>query len=484
MKRLSGLDATFLSLETSRAPMTIGSVSILDPRTPAGRLDVDRLREILRSRLAATPALVRRLASMPFSISRPYWRELKPKDLELGYHVQRTRLPEPGSWRELSELMAWEMSWQLERQQPLWQLLLVEGVDSVPGVPPGSVAIIARVHHAAIDGVSGAEILGALTDVEGAPPSRELQDSGRSEEEYGVSGALDLLERTGRDLARMPATVARILGDSAAGLAGGVLDRAREVDASSDGEPPRLPFGAPRTLLNRRIEQRRSWAPAFIELDRIRAVKNACSATVNDVVLSVCAGALRGWLLSRDKLPKRPLVAMVPISVRRDDDPRAEGNQVSAMLVSLATTTEDPYRRLVEIRDAARSSKVTHQAIGARTLVETAGLLPFALSGLGVRVYSRFHLAERHRPLFNLVITNVPGPPRPVSIAGASLIAHAPAAPVFDGLALTLPVFSYAGTLSFGVTADRGLLGDPWVFAQRLVDSFNELEAAVTLQVP
>ena len=172
-------------------------------------------------------------------------------------------------------------------------------------------------------------------------------------------------------------------------------------------------------------------------------------------------------------------MAMVPISVRGESERGSGGNLVSAMLVSLATDESDPSIRLERIRDAARSSKVAHQAIGARTLVESAGLVPFALSGLGVRLYSRLHLAERHRPLFNLVITNVPGPPRPVSIAGAKMLVYAPTAPVFDGLGLILPVFSYAGTVSIGVTADRKLMPDAAGFAELLVESFEELEQSL-----
>lgn len=483
MRQLSGLDAGFLALETPTAPMNIGSVCILDPQTDSGRLDVESFRAALATRLADAPALRRRLASLPLDLSRPYWIELQPDQIDLTVHVENTQLPEPGGWRELSELVAWEMSQPLPRDRPLWQLLFVDGVDTIAGAPRGAVAVIARVHHAAIDGVSGAEILGALADVtQPAPPTAAAGNGGQAAtgEPGGSAGAddpgvLDLLKRASRDLASAPAALSKTVGRSLLGLAGGL--RLRSDAGDNDGrERPPLPFSAPRTCLNRQIGAQRSWAPAFLDLGRIKAIKDREDATVNDVVLAVCAAALRGWLVASDALPGEPLVAMVPVSVRAPAERRSAGNLVSAMLVSLATDEPDPHERLRRIRDAARSSKVAHQAVGARTLVESAELVPFALSGLGVRLYSRLHLAEKHRPLFNLVITNVPGPPRPLSMAGARMLAYAPTAPVFDGLGLILPVFSYAGVVSIGVTADRALMPDTRAFAKRLDAGLSELE--------
>jgi WS/DGAT/MGAT family acyltransferase len=469
--------------------MTIGSVSILDPATPDGRLEVGGLRELLSDRLDRTPVLCRRLASLPLDLSRPYWVELATNQIDLEYHVERTHLPHPGGWHELSELVAWELARPLERDRPLWQLLLVEGLESVGGVPTGAVAIIARVHHAAIDGVSGAEILGALADVGedrtiGESGSSEGRKRGATEGEAEEAGVLELLAHAGRDLAATPMAVSRTLGRSLLGLAGGVRHRAERMlahkapgeDRSGVASSPPLPFAAPRTSLNRAVTGKRSWAPAFFELERVKAIKNREGATVNDIVLSVCAGALRSWLESEGDLPEEPLVAMVPVSVRGASEQQSAGNLVSAMLVSLATNEPDPTARLRKIRDASRSSKVAHQAIGARTLVESAQLAPFALSGLGVRLYSRLRLAERHRPMFNLVITNVPGPPRPLSIAGAQMLAYAPTAPLFDGLGLILPVFSYAGIVSIGVTADRSIMPATSAFAARLEDALVELE--------
>ncbi|MCH7665272.1 MAG: wax ester/triacylglycerol synthase family O-acyltransferase [Acidobacteria bacterium] len=489
MRQLSGLDAGFLTLETKTAPMLIGSVSILDPTTSEGRLTVESFRSLLRKRLQGAVALRRRLASLPLDLSRPYWVELEPEEIDLEVHVERTQLPEPGGWHELSELMAFELSRPLDRKLPLWQILFVEGLQTIPGAPEDAVALIARVHHAAIDGVSGAEILGALFDIGHVPdPPVEHDPEPPSGPAVAPSTAptpptppidaprpprtLDLLARAGRDLASLPRALPAAVGRSLLGLAGGAWSRLR-----TDGAPPRL-FSAPRTRLNRPIVGERSWAPAIFEFDRLKAIKNAQGATVNDVVLSVCAGALRGWLDDNDDLPEEPLVAMVPVSVRAEEEKKRAGNLVSAMLVALATNEADPLVRLQSIRDSALSSKVALRAVGARTLVRSAELLPFALSGLGVRLYSRLHLAEHHRPMFNLVITNVPGPPRPLTVGGARMLMHVGAAPLFDGLGLILPVFSYAGQLSIGVTADRKIMPDAAGFAARLAASLDELERA------
>lgn len=479
MRQLSGLDAGFLTLETKNAPMLIGSVSVLDPETPNGRLTVEGFRALLGARLQGAVALRRRLASLPLDLSRPYWVELEPDEVDLDVHVQRTQLPEPGGWHELSELMAYELSRPLDRTLPLWQILFVEGLQTISGAPKDAVALIGRVHHAAVDGVSGAEILGALFDVghrsETSPPAGSGTGGSDGSSDAGrPPRALELLARAGRDLASLPKAVPAAVGQSLLGLAGGAWSRLR----SGDG-PPSL-FSAPRTRLNRSIVGERSWAPAIFELDRFKAIKKAEDATVNDVVLSVCAGALRGWLEDQDGLPEEPLVAMVPVSVRAEEEKSRAGNLVSAMLVALATDEAEPLSRLRSIRDSARSSKTALRAVGARTLVRSAELFPFALSGLAARTYSRLHLAERHKPMFNLVITNVPGPPQSLTVGGARMLMHVGAAPLFDGLGLILPVFSYAGSISIGVTADRKIMPDAGDFADRLVASLDELERAVS----
>ncbi|MEM6797324.1 MAG: WS/DGAT domain-containing protein, partial [Acidobacteriota bacterium] len=247
-------------------------------------------------------------------------------------------------------------------------------------------------------------------------------------------------------------------------------------------ELPPVPFTAPRTVFNAPVPQERAWDCARLDLDRIKAVREATGATVNDVVLAVVAGALRAYLDERDELPEEPLVAMVPISVRSGAQRTSMGNQVSAMLVSLATDLDDPEARLRTVRQSADDSKVYHQAVGARALTDASGYIPFSVAGAASRLYSRMHLAEKHRPIFNLVITNVPGPQVPLYVAGARLQAHAGVAPIFDGIGLIVPVFSYCGRLAISFCSAPGLIDDIARLASLVETSLEELETSLEIR--
>ncbi len=475
MQQLTGLDSIFLYLETDNAPMHIGGLSILDARTPEGRFGLADLRRILASRLHRSRTFTQRLVEVPLNLGNPYWVE--DEDFDLDRHLERTQLPEPGGWKELSALVAWEMSQPLPRDRPLWQILMVEGVDGIDGVPRGSVALIAKIHHAAIDGVSGTEIMAALYDVEPTLPRAKVAPAEAptgSGQRQQRPGAVKLLRQSGKHLIEAPGALPGAIGDTVKGLV-----KSGAVWGLKRVKPPPLPFSAPRTRWNAPVSPERVWGSAHLSLERIKAIRQRAEATVNDVVLTVCAGALRRYLVEKDELPKRPLVAMVPISVRSEDEKGTMGNVVSAMLVSLATDQADPAERLATIRQGATASKIHHQAIGARTLTDYTEFIPFALAGLGARLYTRMHLAEKHKPVFNLVITNVPGPQMPLYVAGARLLAHAGTGPIFDGMGLIMPVFSYNGALSIAATSDRAMMPDVEVFASYLTASLDELEAAV-----
>lgn len=455
--------------------MHVAGVAILAGDGEQGRFDFDAAKSFLASRLHLSPTFRRRLLQVPLSLGRPYW--VADEDFDLDAHVERTQLPEPGGWKELRALVAWELGQLLDRRRPLWSLLFVEGVDTVEGVPPGSVALICRIHHAAIDGVSGAEIMGSLFDLTAQPsqtPSRQVPPPEAEEDRGDVPGRLGLAGRAVGNLLRSRRDVAPLLRQAV----GGVV-QAGKTWGGQHLEAPPVVFSAPRTPFNHSITHERVWDAALFGLDRVREVKNRFGATVNDVVLATCAGALRRYLLEKEELPERPLVAMVPVSVRSAEERGTEGNQVSAMLVSLATDVEDPAERLLAIRRGATASKTYHQAIGARTLVDSTQFIPFSLAGLGARLYSGAHLADRVKPIFNLVITNVPGPQVPLYVGGARCLAYLGAAPLIDGLGLILVVFSYNGALAVSATACRALLGDIDRFTACLRESFRELEEAV-----
>jgi WS/DGAT/MGAT family acyltransferase len=469
---LSGLDSLFLYLETENAPMHIGGVSLLDVNTPFGRLDFAAFRRVLAARLGAARIFRQKLAPVPLNLGKPYW--IDDPDFHIDNHLERTQLPEPGGNREVAALASWEFAHPLNREHPLWQLVWAEGVDGIPGISKGSVALISKIHHAAIDGISGAEILGALYDLqpekppEAEPPLQQTTDA--------VPSALELLGQAGRGLLRLGKAYPGTVAEAVKGIA-----RSGAVWGKHRIHPPPLPFAAPRSCLNVPIHREREWGCELFPLERVKAIRAAVElpVTLNDVVLALCAGGLRDYLLQRDALPEQPLVAMVPISVRTEDELGAMGNAVSAMLVPLATDEADPLKRLERIHRDATGAKVHHQAIGARTLSDASQFIPFSLAGLASRLYTRMELAEKHRPIFNLVITNVPGPQVPLYIGGARLLAHAGMAPIFDGMGLILPIFSYNGTLSIGALSSRNILPDMEHFTAALKGSLEALEKAV-----
>nr|XP_061799096.1 putative diacyglycerol O-acyltransferase MT1468 [Nerophis lumbriciformis] len=453
MQQLSGLDASFLYLETDNAPMHIGGVSILDPATAAGRLDFAGFEHFIASRLHVTRTFRQRLVEVPLNLGKPYW--IDDDDFDLAEHVERTELPRPGGLLELAALVSWEMAEPLNRKRPLWHILWVEGVDTIEGIAPGSVALISRVHHAAIDGMSGAAILGALFDLDPNPAEPAEGPPAVTTISERPPSKLRLIGRAYGNLLRSPLALRRAAGSATSGLV-----KSGGARLTNKVEPPPLPFSAPRTLLNVPIGKRRTWGGALLSLDRIRTLKTAVGATVNDVVLAICTGALRRYLLDRGALPEKPLVAMVPVSVRDESERGAMGNQVSAMLVSLPTNLADPLARLQGIHQATASCRSP-------------------LAGLAARLYSRSQLADRHRPLFNLVITNVPGPQAPLYVGGARLQVHIGMAPILDGMGLILPIFSYAGQLAIGVTSCPEVVPDPERLTDYLRDQISELESAL-----
>ncbi|MDA8016959.1 MAG: wax ester/triacylglycerol synthase family O-acyltransferase [Thermoanaerobaculia bacterium] len=474
MQQLSGLDASFLTLETDNAPMHVGGVSIVSGRTPHGPLKFEAVRELLASRVRMIPTLQRKLASVPLGLGRPYW--VDDDAFDLGYHLQKTQLPAPSGRKELRALVNYEFARTLDRDRPLWQILFVENVDSLDQFEKGSVALITRVHHAAIDGISGAEIMAALYDpAPDPPPPGTTLKAGQNDAPVGRGPTrLDLLRAAGRDFDA--GVFSSTVAETVRGLA-----KSGAVWALGKVTPPPLPFSAPSTLFNQSVSQKRSWSGTRLQLERFKAIRRAVGCTVNDAVLAVCSGALRAYLEQRAALPERSLVAMVPVSIRDDDEAGSGGNLVSAMLVSLATDVADPQARLEAIQTGAKEAKTYHQAIGARTLMEYSRLVPFGIGGLAARLYTRGHLAEKHKPIFNVVITNVPGPQVPLYLAGAELLAHYGTAPIFDGVGLIMPVFSYNGTLSISASSCPEMLDDARDLTRLVETSLHELEAALGL---
>jgi WS/DGAT/MGAT family acyltransferase len=337
-------------------------------------------------------------------------------------------------------------------------------------VPPGSVALINKVHHAAIDGVSGADMMSVLLDVTKeprafhAPPPRAVAP---------VPNELQVLSHTARKIMGKPSEIKRVAGELRGALRAAAKVRDKGVDA------PPVPMTAPPTPINHTITGQRIWNTALLELDRVKGIRKITGCTLNDVVLAICAGALRRYLDEKGELPDKPLLAMIPVSTRGEDEHGKMGNKVSAMLLDIATDIADPVERLNVIKEHTQGGKAFERAGATRAFVDLWDFIPFGLANRVLRLYSRFRVAEMHNPLFNLVITNVPGPQIDMYMAGHKLLATMGMAPLVDGMGLLITVLSYNGVLSISPTSSPAVMPDLDVFTRYLRESANELEAAV-----
>ena len=460
MQRLTGLDATFLYLETPTNHMHVASTCIFDPSTVPGGYSFDKVRELVRDRLPLLPPFRRRLVEIPFQLHHPLW--IEDPDFDLDYHIRRAALPAPGGEQELAEFAGEVISRQLDRRHPLWEMYVVEGLEN------GLIATVTKTHHAAIDGVSGAELTVNLLDLQPEPsPTPEEDPPWRPDR---IPTDVELVGFALSSLSRQPLRMAKTLRRTTE-MALSLRRRNRTPDVT----PPPAPFSAPKTSINTSITPHRKFAFEQVSLDEAKMVKNKLGGTVNDVVLALCSGALRSYFTGRGETLDSDLVGMVPISVRTDDEKGAMGNRVSSMLVSLASTIEDPVERLHAITEGTQGAKDQDKAIGADTLADWTEFAAPAVAARAARLYSRMRLADRHRPIFNVTISNVPGPNFPLYSAGARMVAMYPMGPVADGAALNITVMSYMGTMFFGLNGCKETVPDVWDIAHGIRAAMDEL---------
>ena len=463
MQRLSGIDSTFLSIETPSHHMHVSMVSVFDPSGMPGGYSFDKVRALIESRLPRIPLFRRRLAEVPFNLHFPVWVEVP--DFDLDYHVRRVAVPAPGGMAELCEVAGDFVSRQLDRTKPLWEMQVVEGLDN------GNIGLLAKVHHSTIDGVSGAEMMVHLFDLEPIAAPAEAPPDDRPTEH--VPSDFELVAYAVRSIATNPVRLVKIVPGTIGSVVG-LIRRRRQ----SDGPGMAAPFTAPRTPFNAAITSRRNVAVSHLALEDVKKVKRAFGTTVNDVVLALCAGALRSYLDKLGELPETPLVSVVPISVRGEQTDEASSNQVSAMFVSLATDIVDPVTRLRAIAEGTRGAKEDHQAIGATMLQDWAQFAAPAVFARASRLYSSMKLADRHRPIHNVIISNVPGPPFPLYLAGAKLLMLCPLGPVMEGAGLNITVLSYQDSIDVGLIACRDLMPDLEDLAGAFPTAMSELLAA------
>ncbi len=455
MDRLSGLDASFLYLESGAQLMHVCGVIVVDPATIPGGYDFQTFKKELSNRVEGIAMFNRKLKFVPGGIDFPVW--VTDDEFDIDRHVHRMAVPSPGSDRELSEVAGHLAGIPLDRARPLWEMHVIEGLAN------GKIAIFSKMHHASVDGVSGSNMISYLCSLEAdAPPL----DSSSADHQRAPSD-LELVGRGVLATVTKPWQIVRLAAPTTRTLVE-TSRRARKGTAMA------APLTAPRTSFNGTITGHRSIAYTNVSLETIKDIKKAVpGATVNDVVLALSGGALRRYLEQRDELPESSLLASVPVSVRSEST-RVGRNQVSSMFCRLGTDIEDPLERITGMAEANVNAKEHHKAVPADTLQEWAEFAAPRTFGLAVRMVSDLRLAERAPVIHNLVISNVPGPPVPLYFVGARIDALYPLGPVFHGAGLNITVMSNNGQMHIGAIACSELMPKPW----DLIDQFPvELEA-------
>jgi diacylglycerol O-acyltransferase / wax synthase len=490
MERLSGLDASFLYLETPSLHMQVALTLVLDPSTVPGGYSFDRMKRAIGQRIPCAPIFRRKLVEVPFRLGHPVW--VDDPDFDIDYHVRRAAVPSPGGLRELADLTGDIAGHKLDRSRPLWEMWIVENLADE------QIALVAKMHHSTVDGVSGAALLSVLFDLEPAPSPpdhvpAEVEIDGR------VPSGLELMTQATLARTRWPfemagemvRTLHRLLDVRRIRLGSPGSSHHDEEPEPAEANPKKpaaakaaLPLTAPRTSFNVAVTPRRAVAFTSLGLDDVKRLKNRTGTTVNDVILAICAGALRSFLLQGDELPDKPLVAVVPVSVRPDAGSPKGSNQVSALFVQLPCHLHDPLERLSVIRSGTKGAKEEHNALGADLLLNWAEYATPNVFANAARLYTGMRLANRHRPIANLVISNFPGPDFPLYLAGAELTAGFPLGPVMDGMGVNITVMSYRSVLNWGILVCPESMPRLWNLTAAVPAALAELLAAAGEKPP
>ena len=463
MDHLSSMDAAFLHFETPETPMHVGSLEVLElPKGYKGDFYEDA-KAYLKARLHLVPAFQRKLALMPFDLANPVW--VDDDALDIDHHIRHVILPRPGSFEKLEQLVGRLHSPLMDRSRPLWELYIIEGLAS------GQVALYNKMHHAGIDGQAGVALAKVLFADSPNPPPPKPPRALRRNPRYQL-GVAELAGAALRNAGLQTANILKSLPKTAKSMLDMLAPVSEESGKRRLGSLGKLQR-APATPLNVSISNQRAFAARSVPLAEIKAMSKATGTSVNDVVMAICAGALKRWLAEAGCKPDKPLIAAVPVSLREPGNTDAN-NQVSTMVVSLCTDIDDRVARLLAIHASAQQGKKQIGNIRALPTDFPSLGAPWMLSGLAA-LAGRSKLAERLPPLINVLISNVPGPQFPLYFAGAKLLTYYPVSIPAHGGALNMTVQSYNGSLEFGLTACRRALPDIADLAELVVDEHRQL---------
>jgi len=469
IQQISASDATFLYAETPKSPMHVGSVIIVE-----GSLKFEDFKKIIASKLHYIPKFRKRLLNVPMNLDFPYWVDDPNFDLDLQLH--RTKLPDPSNWTTLRETTASIFSIPLDLRRPLWSIHFIEGIDEIPQIPKGSVAIVSKVHHVMIDGSSGVGIMGVIFDKEAKGKKTEIPKPKEYEPEP-LPDELTLLLKSTYGFFKNPFKLPKLVGETAYSLIKNKIVK----KVNGQGYNSKRSVSVPKTIFNGSISPKRTWGTAILSFERINVLRKLTEVSINDVILTICAGAIRKYLLEKEKLPVQPLVANVPISIRVKDSAESKkmNNQISNMLVQIATHIKEPIDRLEYIHEQTQLGKTKHKAVGAKSLAQMANSVPFGLANLAAGLYSKYNIKELHRPPFNVTITNVPGPSGLLYIKGHKIVSLFGLTPVVDGFGLIIAAFSYNGQVTITTTSDANTMPDVNKFSRYIREEANELEKVI-----
>ncbi len=466
MQQLSPLDYMFVQQESNRTPMHISPVIIYDQsEVEGGKLRFKEILTVFERNLHKSPIFRRKLLSRTMGFDTPYWIEDDHFDLE--FHVRHIALPKPGDWRQFCILLARLQSRGLDMRRPLWEAYVIGGLDNVEGLPTGSFAIMLKIHHSAIDGVSGAEIITAIHSEtpEVVPP---LVDDPWQPEKPPLGWSM--WSQAMSNNMKLPGKFFETVGQ----LVPAAI-RANKLG----GDKPEHKSCRLRTRFNARASAHRVTNALRMDLQEIKDIRRAVEgATINDVIVSIVGGGLRKYLAAHNELPEESLTCGAPISVRSDDNKQSVGNQLSVMTISLATDIEDPVERLLAVHQSSVGGKEYSAALGNGVMMDITQSLSPRVLGLGMRVAMATALGTDMQLPIQTMVSNVPGPQQPLYLAGAKIHSMMGMGPVLDNMGLFHGVISGAGFICINFTACRDMLPDPEFYLQCLTAAFEELKAA------
>lgn len=466
MKQLTGVDVGFLLMETPNTYGHVNGLSIYQRPSPDFE-PFTEVRERLRVMVGHLEPLRRKVVEVPLELDRPYWVE--DNDFDLDFHVRHIGLAPPGAADQLAEQVARIVGRKMDRSRPLWEAYVIEGLAD------GRWALLQKTHHATIDGAAGVIMLRMFTDL---TPDAEWAYEDKPWQGEEPPSQVDMLQRATRNIVMNPLRGMRFgLGlvrdvADAAGVSSvsGMATRARKSVSAMAGESSassrprvRLPVTpAPPTPWNKAISPHRRFAMRSASLANLKRLKDATGGTLNDVVMAVCTGALRSYLIEKDALTDSPLRAMVPVSIRTGKESDPWTNRVSSIIAELPTNCADPIERVQLCQQAMAAAKRQHELVPAEALAQATDYTSPVVAASALRLVSRLKLADRMTTPINVVISNVPGPREDLYFAGAKLDAYIPVSTITDGIGLNITVHSYRDRLDFGLISDRYLVPDLW----------------------